>query len=291
MASSTLFDRLGGASVVKEMVEDFYKRLLDDEKLALFFEDTKVSVLKNHQLQFLKLAFTEIPHGLDVDQMLIKKHRRLFLHKGLDESHFDLVANHFVQTLHNFQVSQNLIDQAVAIVLSLRPAFESGSAQCRTSATDRSDEKKEDTDSDSTTTATATSTSIKPKTLMDKLGGSDAVKVAVEGIYARILADEQLASFFETASLTALKLHMVDFMKIAFTQVPKEMNAAAYIQAAHAPLFKKGLNASHFDRVADHFVATLEQLQVSSNVIHEAANVILPLRPIFEQGAEQTSVE
>lgn len=289
MASSTLFDRLGGASVVKEVVEDFYKRLLDDDKLALFFEDTKIAVLKNHQLQFLRLVFTEIPPELDVHQMLINKHRRLFQHKGLNESHFDLVANHLVQTLHHFQVSQNLIDEAVAIVLSLRPTFESGAAKCQMIATDQSDEKKEDTDT--TTATTAASTSDKQKTLMDKLGGSDAVKVAVEGMYARILADEQLAFFFEAVSLTALKVHMVDFMKIAFNQVPKEMNVAAYIKSAHAPLFKKGLNVSHFDRVAGHFVATLEELQVSSNVIHQAANVILPLRPIFEQGAEQTSVE
>lgn len=221
--------------------------------------------------------------------MLINKHLRLFQHKGLDESHFDLVANHLVQTLHHFQVSQNLVDEAVAIVLSLRPTFESGAAQCRTLVTDRSDETKEG--AVTTTTTPAASSSEKQKTLMDKLGGTDAVKVAVEGMYGRILADEQLAFFFETASLTALKLHMVDFMKIAFTQVPKEMNVEAYIRSAHAPLFKKGLNANHFDRVANHFVATLEDLQVSTIVIHEAVNVILPLRPIFEQGAAHSSAE
>lgn len=47
------YDRLGGAPTIKEAVERFYVRLLDDPELAPYFADTDLAKLKRHQVLLL----------------------------------------------------------------------------------------------------------------------------------------------------------------------------------------------------------------------------------------------
>eukprot|EP00957_Ditylum_brightwellii_P102394 7805314-Ditylum_brightwellii.AAC.1 len=56
---------------------------------------------------------------------MFKKHFRLF-EKGLNETHFDSVAKHFVETLQHLGVAQELIDEAVGIIAPLRDVFVKG---------------------------------------------------------------------------------------------------------------------------------------------------------------------
>ncbi len=53
--------------------------------------------------------------------------------------------------------------------------------------------------------------------------------------------------------------------------------------AAHKHLIEqKGLNASHFDKVAGHLVSTLQSLGVEKPLIDEVVAIVGPLRSIFE---------
>jgi hemoglobin len=122
---TTLMDKLGGRAAVCAAVEEMYDRLMADPLTGPFFEETDMASLKVHQVEFMKIAFTEIPEGLDVTGMLNDKHFDLF-EKGLDETHFDAVATHFVGALVHLDVPQELIDQAVGVVGPLRPIFEEG---------------------------------------------------------------------------------------------------------------------------------------------------------------------
>jgi len=207
--------------------------------------------------------------------MLIQNHKHLFQEKGLNASHFDLVAGHFVATLEHLQISQELIDEAVAVVVPLRGAFVEGSEryQC-------SEEKKDDTEP---VLVVEKSTA----TLADRLGGIAAVKAAVEGMYSRILADDDLAPFFDNVNMTKLKLHQIEFMKVAFTQIPQDLDVVAMMLEKHSKLFNDGLNETHFDKVAGHLIDTLKSLDVPQELIDEVVGVVGPLRPVFEQGALQ----
>jgi hemoglobin len=123
-------------------------------------------------------------------------------------------------------------------------------------------------------------------TLFDKLGGIDAVTAAVEEMYKRLLADELTAPFFENISMARLKQHQVQFMKIAFTQIPDDLDVAAVMREKHMKLFvEHGLNETHFDKVAECFVGACNHLGVAQELIDEAVGIIGPLRGIFEQGA------
>ena len=108
--------------MVKELVKEFYERILQDENLAHFFVGVNMAHMKRHQVEFLKVAFTQIPDDLDVPEMLIEKHMRLF-RRGLNESHFDAVVGHFVDTLNSRNVDAEMVEEAVAIIGPLRSAF------------------------------------------------------------------------------------------------------------------------------------------------------------------------
>lgn len=73
----------------------------------------------------MRIAFTGIPEGLDVANLVLTKHARLF-RMGIDENTFDQVAGHLVATLKNLGVPSNLIDEVVGVVGPLRPVFAQG---------------------------------------------------------------------------------------------------------------------------------------------------------------------
>jgi hemoglobin len=50
--SNTLYDQLGGFSVVRKLVSDFYDRVLEEDDLAPFFKDTDMAHLIDHQTKF-----------------------------------------------------------------------------------------------------------------------------------------------------------------------------------------------------------------------------------------------
>jgi hemoglobin len=279
--TATLFDRLGGQDAVKAAVEEFYKRLLEDSELETFFVNVKMSALKIHQLQFFKVAFSKIPDDLDVPRMLLEKHKRLFVNMDLNEHHFDLVAGHFVATLENLEIQPSLIDEAVAVIGPLRQVFEDGRTVYKdeVKASDQKVLRPHNDDS-------------KQATLLDRLGGNDAVKAAVDGLYQRLLDDPETSPFFETTDMARLKQHQLAFMKVAFSQIPEGLDVLGMMKDKHARLFREmGLNEKHFDLVAGHFVDTLQSLSVSQELIDAAVGVIGPLRVAFEDGAKNAASE
>lgn len=255
----TLFQKLGGLAAVKAVVEEFYTLILNDPATAPFFEGINVALLKKHQVEFMKIAFTTIPEDLDVPALLTEKHRSLF-ERGLNGHHFDVIAKHFVGACQNLDVPQDLIDEAVGVIGPLRTVFEKG-AQVHG----------------------VRSTKV---TLLDRLGGPAAVKAVVDEFYKRVVSDEETGAFFDNVKMGALKKHQVEFMKVAFTSIPPDLDVAALMMEKHLALFKKGLNEQHFDIVAQHLVAACEHLDVPKPLIDEAVAIVGSLRPVFVKGAK-----
>jgi len=88
--------------------------------------------------------------------------------------------------------------------------------------------------------------------------------------------------------LDVLKSHQEAFMRMAFSDsVPDDLDVAAHMRAKHYRLFAIGLNEKHFDKVATHFVETLQHLGVVQALIDEAVQHIAPLRVVFEKGLKK----
>ena len=77
-APDYLLDRIGGDAALEAAVDELYNRLIADESLAKYFEGVSMEVLKDHQFNFMRIAFTEIPEELDVSGMLTEGHSRLW---------------------------------------------------------------------------------------------------------------------------------------------------------------------------------------------------------------------
>lgn len=172
------------------------------------------------------------------------------------------------------------------MIVPLKPIFVQGAAKYGppSAGIESKEDELEENAEETKDTAVLHTTQDKEPTLMDKLGGAPALKVAVDEFYKRILADPDLAIFFEGTSMTKLKMHQLSFMKIAFTKISDDLDVPKMMKEKHAHLFDKGLNAVHFDRVAGHFVDTLESLDVSAELVDECVSVIAPLRTVFEYG-------
>jgi hemoglobin len=118
-----LLDRIGGDAALELAVDKFYHKNVAHAEVARFFEGVDLRLLRAHQFKFMKLAFTEIPEGVDVVGMLEKSHSRLF-DMGLNETHFDVIASNLVETMQELGVAADVIDDAVAVVGPLRSIFE-----------------------------------------------------------------------------------------------------------------------------------------------------------------------
>ena len=107
----------------------------------------------------------------------------------------------------------------------------------------------------------------------EQIGGKPAVSAAVDGLYARLLADPVIAPYFDDTDMERQKRHMRAFMAVALGG--SELYAGRDMRAAHAHM----LITDHiFDRVVGHLVDTLTSLGVPTETIAAIGAKLEPLR-------------
>lgn len=109
-------------------------------------------------------------------------------------------------------------------------------------------------------------------TLFEKLGGAAAVNAAVNIFYHKVLSDDSISHFFESVNMEAQHAMQKSFLTMAFAG-PNNYTGE-YMRKAHAPLVAKGLNEDHFNAVAGHLQTTLEELNVSDELISEVMAIV-----------------
>jgi len=121
--TTTLFERVGGEDALTAAVDLFYEKNLADDRIASMFEGADMDALKKHQFNFMRVAF-----GGDASAYggrgIFAAHKNLMLEKGLDERHFDCVAENLVATLRELRVAEDVVDDVVAVVSPLRELFD-----------------------------------------------------------------------------------------------------------------------------------------------------------------------
>jgi hemoglobin len=103
--------------------------------------------------------------------------------------------------------------------------------------------------------------------LYERIGGAPAVEAAVDLFYRRVLSDPAISRFFDDTDMDAQRAKQKSFLTMAFGG-PNGYTGKD-LHTAHAKLVKQGLNDSHFDAVAKHLKATLEELGVKPNLVAE----------------------
>lgn len=112
--------------------------------------------------------------------------------------------------------------------------------------------------------------------LYERLGGADAVKVAVDIFYEKMLADERVSGFFVDADMDKQRRKQRTFLIYAFGG--PNGYGGKNMRDAHAHLWDRGLNDTHVDIVIEHLTQTLRELGAHPDDIAEVARIANSVR-------------
>ena len=109
--------------------------------------------------------------------------------------------------------------------------------------------------------------SVTTETIYARIGGQAAVDTAVDIFYRKVLADPQISSYFDDNDMDEQRAKQKAFLTTVFGG-PNNYTGKD-LRSAHAQLVEKGLNDRHFDAVAGHLRATLDELGVDPRISGE----------------------
>lgn len=101
--------------------------------------------------------------------------------------------------------------------------------------------------------------------LFDQIGGAAAVEAAVDIFYRRVLSDDLISGYFDDLDMDEQRAKQKSFLTMAFGGPNKYTGKS--MRDAHKRLVDNGLNDAHFNAVAGHLQATLEELNVPADLI------------------------
>jgi hemoglobin len=112
--------------------------------------------------------------------------------------------------------------------------------------------------------------------LFERLGGEEAVTATVIKMYDKILDDRELAPFFEKIDISRLRRSQTAFVTYAFGG-PNRYTGVS-LRNAHSHAVSHGLSDRHFDKVAAHLKAAMQELNIPANLIAEALSIVANTR-------------
>jgi hemoglobin len=112
--------------------------------------------------------------------------------------------------------------------------------------------------------------------IYEQLGGAPAMQAAVENFYRRVLADEELAPFFEDVDMDKQMAKQTGFLTMV-TGGPNNYTGKD-MRAGHAHLVARGIGDRHVDLVIKHLGDTLADLGVAQELIQQVAAVAESVR-------------
>ena len=119
-------------------------------------------------------------------------------------------------------------------------------------------------------------------TVFAAIGGTAAVTAAVDGLYARVLEDPELAPFFTGVPLDWLKDRQVRFLTTALGGPP--LYDGRDMRSAHAHL---RIGKRHFEAVAAHLLDTLRSLHVPEPLTRQVMATAGSLAPDIVNAHEE----
>lgn len=114
---ASLYERLGGEAAVNAAVDIFYRKMLSDDRVSGYFDDTDMDRQAAKQKAFLTMAFGGPNKYTGKDMRQAHKH---LVARGLNDKHVDIVIEHLGGTLKELGVPDSDIKEVAAIANSVR---------------------------------------------------------------------------------------------------------------------------------------------------------------------------
>ncbi len=114
---ASLYERLGGADAVNAAVDIFYRKMLADNRVNYFFDNTDMDKQIAKQKGFLTMAFGGPNSYTGKDMREGHKH---LIERGLNDTHVDIVIEHLGGTLKELGVADADIAEVAAIANGAR---------------------------------------------------------------------------------------------------------------------------------------------------------------------------
>ena len=267
----TLFERLGGAAAVDSAVDKFYEKVVRDDRVSTFFNNTDMAKQRQIQKSFLAFAFGGPKKYSGVGMK--KAHQKLVNDDGLNDTHFDAIVELLGATLMELNIPSSDINNVISIVESMR-----NDVLC----------KQPDKD----------------KSLYDRLGGKSVITSAVDSFYNKIIDSSKVNHFFKNINIKRQKQMQESFLTFAFGGTNNY--SGVELKKAHQSLVTKdGLNKDHYDEFIKLLGETLTELQISDTDIIEVIKVansfreeiltqdveVVPNTPLFERLGGDTAID
>ncbi len=113
----SLYERLGGESAFTLAVDDFYRRMLSDERVAHFFDDVDMEGQIAKQKAFLTYV-TGGPAAYTGKDM--REAHAPLVERGLSDQHVDIVVEHLGGTLTSLGASPADVAEVAELAESVR---------------------------------------------------------------------------------------------------------------------------------------------------------------------------
>ena len=113
--STSLFEKYGGFDTFSTVVSNFYKKILDSDRLAHYFDKIDMDKLMSHQTNFISHALGG-PNRYQGRQVALA-HAQL----GISNDEFSEVLELLEETLEESEVEADDIQTIIEVVDALRP--------------------------------------------------------------------------------------------------------------------------------------------------------------------------
>ena len=103
----TLFERVGGEKTIRELIHEFYDRVVADPELKPFFKNTSMDKLRRMQHEFFSAA---------LDGPITYTGRPLsYVHhgRGITKHHFALYVSHLIDTLRDHGINDQDVNDLI----------------------------------------------------------------------------------------------------------------------------------------------------------------------------------
>lgn len=114
---NSIYEQIGGEASMNAAVDIFYRKVLSDDSISAFFDDTDMVAQREKQKNFLTMVLGGPKQYTGKD--LRTAHAPL-VEKGLNIDHFMAVAGHLQATLEELNVPADLVSQIMETAASTK---------------------------------------------------------------------------------------------------------------------------------------------------------------------------